>query len=490
MRERVLRAAASVGPAALAAALALWNTRGAPLHEGDEAIYAQIAREMLASGDWLRPVWQGEPIYARPPGAYWPLALGHAIFSDEMAVRAPLALVCTAQVALVAYLGTRWFGARAGLAAGLTLAVSDLFLGYARYVESEPFWITATVAAVLAWDYSREQTHRRAATIFGIALALAALTKQLVGLLALLAPITEALSVDARARDGAPPVSIRKRLVASGLAFAAVWLPWHVAAVARDGWLPMRLQYVGNIVERSLQSQHARTSALFYVQEIVRSERVGAALFVLGLVAAAARARFDLRARLVLAWALVPLVIFSVARSRYDYYVLAAYPAFALAAGCLFVVQVRGLRGLVQPSLAALLLALGAWQHVPRNTAPFRGAGETRALLRRVQGRPPSVLLVCDVPPYASRYYAPPTTRVRWLVGDATEHRLVSSGALGLPRADAAYAPVPYAALAAAPDGAMMLTSRRVGDRLAIALPVVARGPALSLLRGPPPAPR
>src|SRR2546426_12500833 len=76
------------------------------LIEPTETRYAEIAREMLASGDWLIPRLNGIPHFHKPPLAYWSAASGMALLGvNEWGARLGAALAagvviwCTARMA-------------------------------------------------------------------------------------------------------------------------------------------------------------------------------------------------------------------------------------------------------------------------------------------------------------------------------------------------------------------------------------------------------
>jgi 4-amino-4-deoxy-L-arabinose transferase-like glycosyltransferase len=64
-----------------------------PLWEPDEARYAEIPREMLASGDWLTPRLNQVLYFEKPPLQYWLSAVSMKLFGlNAAAARLPLAL--------------------------------------------------------------------------------------------------------------------------------------------------------------------------------------------------------------------------------------------------------------------------------------------------------------------------------------------------------------------------------------------------------------
>jgi hypothetical protein len=143
------------------------------------------------------------------------------------------------------------------------------------------------------------------------------------------------------------------------------------------------------------------TRATFYLRELWRSESVFGVFALAAAICALAtgivrRKREDL---LIAAWALGPLALFSLAASRYDHYLLLAYPALALAAAQLLIVKFTIT---LRPAFAAaFVLALAAW-HLPRDLAVFDGDDELRAVLRSA---PKAHLYAFNLHTYAARWY-------------------------------------------------------------------------------------
>ena len=54
-----------------------------PLYKADESRYAEISREMVASGDWLTPRLNGFKYFEKPPLQYWATAALFKVFGER-----------------------------------------------------------------------------------------------------------------------------------------------------------------------------------------------------------------------------------------------------------------------------------------------------------------------------------------------------------------------------------------------------------------------
>jgi 4-amino-4-deoxy-L-arabinose transferase-like glycosyltransferase len=353
-----------------------WRTGGA-LHDGDEAIYAEMAREMARGSGLGEPKWQDHPVLNRPPAAVWVLAAAVRLFGDgDRVVRAVASVEMALAAALLFVFAALRYDKRVALAAALLFGASDLVVMYARYFESEPLLLVFVLAACVCWQ-------KRWMVGFGVCLAGALMTKQIVGALPLLLP-----AVDRDARGLA-----RALLVAAALA-----LPWHLYAWIRFGHAFPAAFLWHNLVVRSTQAMHDRTTAAFYFVTLWRHEGALLVLAALGLVFAALRRDF-----LPAAWTLAVLAPFSLAASRYDYYALLAIPALALGSARIVCDGVPRLRG----GLAAAVVIVAFVHVLPRVRVLDVGPYEMRTLaeLARHLGRPDDTVMVFDQLPYTARYY-------------------------------------------------------------------------------------
>jgi len=101
--------------------------------DSDEAFYAESAREMVESGDWVTPHYNYEYRFQKPILYYWLVSATYQVWGiGEAAARFPSALAGLALTLMTFGCGRRWFGPRTGLIAGLIVATSFGYFPIAR----------------------------------------------------------------------------------------------------------------------------------------------------------------------------------------------------------------------------------------------------------------------------------------------------------------------------------------------------------------------
>lgn len=82
----------------------VWNLGQLRLVDETEPLFAEAARQMTVTGDWLTPYFNGEPRFDKPPLIYWLMAIAYETFGvNEFAARLPSALAAIALVVLGFY---------------------------------------------------------------------------------------------------------------------------------------------------------------------------------------------------------------------------------------------------------------------------------------------------------------------------------------------------------------------------------------------------
>ena len=113
------------------ALLILWfGTLGyRKLIKSDEGRYAEIAREMAVSGDWVTPRLNGIKYFEKPPLQYWATAAAYTLFGQhEWTARLWDALTGLIGILLSWWTGRRLFGPAAGAYAAIVLASSFMYV--------------------------------------------------------------------------------------------------------------------------------------------------------------------------------------------------------------------------------------------------------------------------------------------------------------------------------------------------------------------------
>ncbi len=147
-------------------AVYLYLTSGFDLVSGGEARAAEIAREMLARGNFILPSLNYEvstETMTKPPFYHWLLIASGVLFDwSNRAMHLPSALAALASLWLVYLLAARMFGRRAGVLACMVLASTLLFLTNASNTRIDVLFATLILAAFTALyyalDYAQDNT--------------------------------------------------------------------------------------------------------------------------------------------------------------------------------------------------------------------------------------------------------------------------------------------------------------------------------------------
>lgn len=200
-----------------------------------DSAYAQVARDMLQSGDWVTARLNGVPYFDKPPGQVWAIALSFAVFGvHDWAARLPVALAAILLCWLVWRVGRWSLGELGGLYAGIGLATCcGLFL-FTRVRIPDVYVACTTLFALWCFLRSQEGSLREARAHMrraGGALGVGLLFKGLVAVVLPLGAIGLYMlafglwrSGEAWRRLGLPGTLAITVLVAA---------PWHLLAVLR-----------------------------------------------------------------------------------------------------------------------------------------------------------------------------------------------------------------------------------------------------------------
>lgn len=301
----------------------------------DEGRYAEIAREMSGSGDWVTIRYDGLKYFEKPPFQMWATALAYRWFGvGEWQARLWVAVSGAAGVGAMVIAARRWFDGRVALLTALVLVSTPAwYLG--AHFNSLDMGVSGALACVLAGVLiaqhpATEMRSRRNWMWFAWAsVGVAVLTKGLIGIAL---PGLVLVVYTLVARDGT--LWRRLHLVSGALLMMVIVTPWFVLVTLRNPEFP-QFFFIHEHWQRYVSTTHHRSGPWWY---FVPQLMVGflpwlglAASIALSLRAEPRRAGF--RPMLLCAcWAGAIFVFFSASGSKLPGYILPVYPALALLA--------------------------------------------------------------------------------------------------------------------------------------------------------------
>jgi len=201
-----------------------------------DGIQAQIARNMLTSGDWVTARLDGVPYLEKAPLIYWIIAIFYKLFGiHDWAARIPIALSTMALAWLTAAFGVWAFGKRAGFYAGLCVATCiGLFL-FTRILIPDVM-LTFTIALAM-WAFLRALDEQEAHPRFWAMLMAASLGTGLLlkSLVAIVFPIAGALIYLFLTKQLFLRRTWQRLRPISGFFIALlIASPWHILATLRN----------------------------------------------------------------------------------------------------------------------------------------------------------------------------------------------------------------------------------------------------------------
>jgi 4-amino-4-deoxy-L-arabinose transferase-like glycosyltransferase len=320
----------------------------------DEPRYAEVAREMYATGDWITPRLGGIKWFEKPALAYWLLATGFAVFGEnEFGARFGVAVASTFAALLLYFFGRRARSARFGYLSAAALVTCGLWPGFARGVTTDLPLTVAIEFALLSfflWESKESGAgDDRLWYVFCFALGLATLAKGLAGVALPMMIIAPYLIL-----TGAWRSLLRPRLIIFGaLIFLATAAVWYAPVIARNGREFIDEFFIGHHFQRYLSNKYRHPQPFYFFPLVAVAGCFPWSFYLLSSVTRtkvrAGRGRTELgqtevypttkvipndRLHLfLLLWIVAPIAFFSFSGSKLPGYILPIFPAVALIIG-------------------------------------------------------------------------------------------------------------------------------------------------------------
>ena len=205
-----------------------------PLMDNTEARYAEMARKMVETGDWLWPQFKyGVPHWSKPPLSTWLTATTYmALGVNEFAARLSSLIACLVVVWLTVDLGTRRAVPRLGLRAAVVLFTTPLFFVSAGAVMTDPAMVLGTTLSMAGFWQAMTREGRTARVwgyLFFVGLAIGLLAKGPVSLVLTFAPV----GLWTLWKGGIGDVWQRLPWVSGLILTAVLAVPWYLLAESR-----------------------------------------------------------------------------------------------------------------------------------------------------------------------------------------------------------------------------------------------------------------
>ncbi|HEX4488207.1 MAG TPA: glycosyltransferase family 39 protein [Terriglobales bacterium] len=300
----------------------------------DEPRYAQVAREMLARHDWITPVLGGKPWLEKPVLYYWQAMVVYSVFGvSDWAARLPSAIDATLMVIAV-YLFLCRFRSRMRLDGALMTASAAGIIAFARAASMDMALAASFTIALLGWFAWHEIGEKKYLAVFYGFLGVGTLAKGPV------APALAAVIVILFAGAKGEWSLLKRTLWLPGiLVFFAVALPWYIAVQIRTPEF-FRVFILEHNLARFGTNLYRHHQPFWYYLPVVLLELVPWIVLTVAAVVEIARGWWTEKRELarsedafsvfLFIWLLIPVLFFSISRSKLPGYILPALPAGAL----------------------------------------------------------------------------------------------------------------------------------------------------------------
>ncbi len=339
---------------AVVIAVSMFRLGSVTLFDVDEAVFAEATKEMVHSGDYITPTYNGDIRYDKPILIYWLMALSYKTFGiNEFGARFPSALAGIMLAMALYYFIRHFFDNNRALYASLSMTVSLYFFVYSRASVTD---MVLTLFITLSLFSFYLSIKRNSHFIYGFYLfsALAFLTKGLIGIVfpfviaGIFLLVTEGFGGLKRAFN-----------LKALLLFLIVGVPWYAAQFAINGDEFFQQFFMKHHFKRYTGVISGHKGPVYYYLAALLIGMFPWVAFLPSGIRRAIKERDQLQI-FALIWFAFIFLFFSFATTKLPDYILSAIPASAILISAGLMEQGVSWKRWAWGGIAFISLAIGA----------------------------------------------------------------------------------------------------------------------------------
>ncbi|MBN8722302.1 MAG: glycosyltransferase family 39 protein [Acidobacteria bacterium] len=317
------------------------NLGGNSLWDGNEGFYAEPAREVVESGNYLIPTYNYQPRFKKPPLATWIIAFSYQTLGvSEFAERLPIAIAAILTIWITYFLGKLIADKELGIISALVLATMLKFMIYCRQYAGDIFLTLFISLTMLYFARAMIETERKKQNLYKflayLAMGLGMLDK---GIVAIVVPMTMV---------GLFILLLRRweliKLLFSPTGYVitgVVGASWYTLMYWKYGWDFIQVNIINETVKRYVTDELGGRAIYYYVG-VYFSETLPWSIFIIPAIIYWLKCWKEEKLNisqeklksflpfLTIIWFIFIFIFFSLSIGKRAVYLVALYPAAAI----------------------------------------------------------------------------------------------------------------------------------------------------------------
>ncbi len=305
----------------------------------DEAIYAQVAKNMVVRGEYLDMFWKPNLIwFEKPPLLMWNMSIFMKLLGfTSLAARIPSAVFGFLTVIVTFLLSKKLFGKVAAYFSSLALVTGVHFLYYTRSAMLDVTTTFFITLSIFLYVIAKEKNLLRFWFLAGLAAGLAVMSKGVIGLFPLVIIFVQELFIRIFGGDESTRPNFLSKFLMFVSGMVLISFPWHLLMYVRYGQEFLQNYFIYHVFSRAATAIEDKGQPLFWYITVMRVSMRLWFILLLGafpLFIYKTLKKYE-KFSLFTIWAVSVFVVFSVSSSKIIWYIIPLYPAVSIMVGYL-----------------------------------------------------------------------------------------------------------------------------------------------------------